>query len=181
MPSRRNPGIEPGGVPTEGGLARTATATASRGAGTGRVGTTVARRFPAVCPSVAEARHFLLEQLGGGCDRDFGLLALMLSELATNAVQHARTEFDVGIWVTPDGEGRSVLVRVTDQAPGFPVPQDPPADAPHGRGLRIIESLAAGWGDEMEHDRPGKTVWFTARVGPSGAGRSGAGGNRVIE
>ena len=105
----------------------------------------------------------------------------MLSELATNAVQHARTEFEVGIWVTPDGEGRSVLVRVTDQAPGFPVPQDPPADAPHGRGLRIIESLAAGWGVEMEHDRPGKTVWFTARVGPSGAGRSGAGGNRVIE
>ena len=130
MPSRRNPGIEPGGAPTEGGLAKTATATSSRGAGTGRVGTTVARRFPPVCPSVAEARHFLLEQLGGGCDRDFGLLALMLSELATNAVQHARTEFEVGIWVTPDGEGRSVLVRVTDQAPGLPVPQDPPVDAP---------------------------------------------------
>jgi hypothetical protein len=181
MPSRRNPGIEPGGAPTEGGLAKTATATSSRGAGTGRVGTTVARRFPPLCASVAEARHFLLEQLGGGCDWDFGLLALMLSELATNAVQHARTEFEVGIWVTPDAEGRSVLVRVTDQAPGRPVPQDPPVDAPHGRGLRIIESLAAGWGVEMEHDRPGKTVWFTARVGPSGAGRSGAGGNRVIE
>jgi anti-sigma regulatory factor (Ser/Thr protein kinase) len=177
MPSRRNPGLAPGGAPTEGGPARTATATASRGAGAGRVGTTVARRFPAVCPSVAAARHFLLEQLGGGCDRDFELLALMLSELATNAVQHAGTEFEVGIWVTPDGEGRSVLVRVRDQAPGFPVPQDPPVDTPHGRGLRIIESLASSWGVEVEHGRPGKTVWFKARVGPGGAGRTVASGN----
>jgi anti-sigma regulatory factor (Ser/Thr protein kinase) len=89
----------------------------------------------------------------------------MLSELATNAVQHAETDFEVAIWVTPDAEGRSVLVRVTDEAPGRPVPLDPRADEPHGRGLRIVESLAAGWGVESQQGCPGKTVWFRSRLG----------------
>jgi two-component sensor histidine kinase len=93
----------------------------------------------------------------------------MVSELATNAVQHAQTEFEVGIWVTPDADGRSVLVRVTDNAPGSPAPQNPPVDAAHGRGLRIVEALAARWGVEQEEFGPGKTVWFRARVGPGAA------------
>jgi anti-sigma regulatory factor (Ser/Thr protein kinase) len=145
--------------------------TAPGDSSTGRVGTAVSRRFPAVCASVWQARHFLRDQLDSvSYDPDVEFLALMLSELATNAVQHAGTEFAVGIWVTPDAEGRSVLVRVTDTAHGFPVPQEPTADAPHGRGLHIVESLADGWGIEMQQSRPGKTVWFRARVGPGDAG-----------
>jgi anti-sigma regulatory factor (Ser/Thr protein kinase) len=92
----------------------------------------------------------------------------MVSELATNAVQHAETEFEVAIWVTPDAEGRAVLVRVTDSSPGFPVLQEPVADEPRGRGLRIVESLAAGWGVESQQGCPGKTVWFSARLGSGG-------------
>ncbi len=58
-------------------------------------------------------------------------------------------------------------VRVTDEAPGFPVPQQPPPDCPRGRGLRIVESLADAWGIEVQHGRPGKTVWFTSRLEPA--------------
>ena len=88
---------------------------------------------------------------------------LMLSELATNAVQHAATEFEVGVRVAPDGH--RVRVEVTDAAAGFPTPQEQIADAPHGRGLHIVRTLADAWGIEMRRDRPGKTVWFSLPLG----------------
>ena len=77
---------------------------------------------------------------------------LMLSELATNAVQHAATEFEVGVRVAPDGH--LVRVEVSDAAAGFPTPQEQIAEAPHGRGLHIVRTLADAWGIEMR-TRPG--------------------------
>jgi anti-sigma regulatory factor (Ser/Thr protein kinase) len=152
--------------------ARDDTAAAPRETGRGRVGTTVARRFAPSYISVGQARHFLRAQFGDD-DRhpDVELLALMVSELATNAVLHARTAFEIDVWVTPDANGHTVLVCVSDEAPRFPVPHDPPTDAGRGRGLLIVESLSSGWGIEARPGRPGKTVWFAARVGT--AGRAG--------
>ena len=146
-----------------------ASATMQRADTAGGTTTTVARRFPAATASVREARWFLIEHLRAGGDEDVEALALMISELATNAVQHADTAFEVVIAVTSDAEGRCVHVRVTDEAPGFPVPQVPVPDGARGRGLRIVESLADGWGIEMRHGQPGKTVWFTSRLEPSRA------------
>jgi PAS domain S-box-containing protein len=60
-----------------------------------------------------------------------------------------------------------VHVRVTDEAPGIPVPQTAPPDGLRGRGLRIVESLADAWGIEVQHGRTGKTVWFTSRLEPA--------------
>jgi PAS domain S-box-containing protein len=95
-------------------------------------------------------------------------MALMLSELATNAVQHAATEFEVAITLGALAEGtdgaRWVRVAVSDEAPGYPAPEEPAADAPRGRGLLIVESLADAWGVEVQRGRPGKTVWFASRV-----------------
>lgn len=169
MRFRRDQGNGSGGVTTEGGTARDATATVRREPRPGQVGAVVAQRFPAVPASVWQTRHFLRAQFSpGSCDPEVEFLALMLSELATNAVQHAETDFEVAIWVTPDADGRSVLVRVSDQAPGLPVPQEPQAHEPHGRGLRIVESLAAAWGVESQQGCPGKSVWFRARLGSAG-------------
>jgi PAS domain S-box-containing protein len=86
----------------------------------------------------------------------------MLSELATNAVQHAATEFEVAVQVAPDC--REVRVEVTDGAAGFPTPPEQVTDAPHGRGLHIVRALADAWGIEMRRDRPGKTVWFSLPI-----------------
>jgi PAS domain S-box-containing protein len=94
-------------------------------------------------------------------------LVLMVSELATNAVQHAATEFEVAVRVAPDGG--HVRVEVHDGAPGFPTPPEEVPDAPHGRGLRIVRALADAWGIEMWRDRPGKTVWFSLPLA-AGAG-----------
>jgi serine/threonine-protein kinase RsbW len=169
MQSLRTPGLAPGAVITEVGPAvNAASATTPRADAAGGA-TSAARRFPAVCQSVREARWFLLEHLRAGGDEDLGPHALMLSELATNAVQHAGTAFEVAITVTPEVGGRCVHVRVTDEAPGFPVPQEPLPDAPRGRGLRIVKSLADAWGIEMRHGEPGKTVWFTSRLEPTPA------------
>lgn len=138
----------------------------------------ITRRFPASCGSVALARHFLLDHLGGRYDEGVELAALMLSELATNAVQHAATEFEVAVTTTPEAGGCSVHVRVTDWAPGFPAPQEPPAESPHGRGLRIVEALADAWGVEVRRGRSGKAVWFTTLA--VAAGREDGGTDDIV-
>lgn len=129
------------------------------------------RRFPATAASVGLARRFLLGRLPAGCGERSDVLVLMLSELATNAVQHAATEFEVSVRMSSD-RGR-VRVDVSDSAPGYPMPQEAAMDAPHGRGLSIVGSLAEAWGVEMRHDRPGKTVWFSLPLS-SPAARDGA-------
>jgi PAS domain S-box-containing protein len=135
-------------------------------------GVPVTRRFPATAASVGRARRFLLGQLPGAGCAGSDALVLMLSELATNAVQHAATEFEVSVSVMP--ETRRVRIGVRDTAPRYPTPQDPGADALHGRGLQIVRTLADAWGIEMHRDREGKTVWFSAPL-PEAAVRAEAG------
>ena len=125
------------------------------------------RRFHASALSVGQARRFLLAKLPAAWGGDADELVLMLSELATNAVQHAATEFEVAVRVSPDC-GR-VRVEVSDPAAGYPTPQEPVPDAPHGRGLHIVRSLADAWGIEARRDRPGKTVWFSVVLPTTGA------------
>ena len=93
---------------------------------------------------------------------DADALVLMLSELATNAVQHAATEFEVTVHVAPDGS--RVRVEVERRRRGFPTPPDQVTDAPHGRGLHIVRALADAWGIDMRRDQPGKTVWFSSSL-----------------
>lgn len=80
---------------------------------------------------------------------------LLLTELVTNAVRHARTPFSVMMrW-----NGRDLRCEVTDANPLPPRPQ-PAADplGAGGRGLLLIEQLATAWGTELVPH--GKTVWF---------------------
>jgi PAS domain S-box-containing protein len=129
----------------------------------------VARRFPATTASVGQARRFLLGQLPASAQgEDADEAVLMLSELSTNAVQHAATEFEVSVDVAADCS--RVRVEVSDGAGGFPAPPEQLPDAPHGRGLHIVRALADAWGIEMRRDRPGKTVWFSLPLSAWDAG-----------
>ncbi len=132
------------------------------------------RRFAATTSSVGRARRFLVEQLPAGCGDGADALVLMLSELATNAVQHAATEFEVTVLMDPDA--RCVRVEVSDGGGGYPVPQEPVSDAPYGRGLHIVQTLADAWGVEMRSDPVGKTVWCSMLSMPlsGGGGEAGA-------
>jgi anti-sigma regulatory factor (Ser/Thr protein kinase) len=80
---------------------------------------------------------------------------VLISELATNVVRHARTAFTVGItW-----DGRTLRAGVSD---GLPLAPRPPLasrdDDEGGRGLLLVDAVATDWGVDLYHD--GKTVWF---------------------
>lgn len=79
---------------------------------------------------------------------------LMVDELATNAIIHARTAF----WVSARREADGLRVEVGDESPRAPVLGDPVAQAESGRGLQIVAALARRWGTDRDED--GKTVWF---------------------
>jgi anti-sigma regulatory factor (Ser/Thr protein kinase) len=111
------------------------------------------RRFDPEASSAREARSFVADALPDldGLDTR---VALAVSEVASNAILHARTPFTVRVLVDPD----RVRVEVTDEDPHMPVRQDYSADSVTGRGLAIVEELSDRWGADG-HDGD-KTVWF---------------------
>jgi anti-sigma regulatory factor (Ser/Thr protein kinase) len=114
------------------------------------------RHFPRRPESVVAARRFVTEALGQIDAQARDAVELMVSELATNAVQHARTAFDLTIRCAR-GE---VRVEVTDSSGGTPAMRSPAPDEPSGRGLQIVNMLSQEWGVERGAGS-GKTVWFT--------------------
>jgi two-component sensor histidine kinase len=82
-------------------------------------------------------------------------IRVVIAELASNAVHHARTSYTVT--VREDRQG-SVTVAVHDDSPVQPElrPFDP--TAVRGRGLQIVEGLTEQWGTLADPD-DGKTVW----------------------
>ena len=80
---------------------------------------------------------------------------VLISELATNVVRHARTHFTVTVaW-----DGANLRVEVSDASPLTPRPQLTPPDRESGRGLLLVDAIATTWGVDLSPE--GKTVWFT--------------------
>jgi anti-sigma regulatory factor (Ser/Thr protein kinase) len=117
------------------------------------------RRFRGEPESVSAAREFVRDALKGQSGEVLEAAELMVSELATNCVLHARTDFELA--VQSRGE---IRVEVRDTGPGQPVPQSPKPQEPSGRGLRIVEAMSSTWG--VVPSRDGKTVWFTLAEQP---------------
>jgi anti-sigma regulatory factor (Ser/Thr protein kinase) len=88
----------------------------------------------------------------------FGDLELLSSEVITNAVRYTRAP----CMVTVRWTGVRVRIEVTDADPVRPQPRDASLESENGRGLLLVESLAAAWGSVP--DQAGKVVWF--EVGP---------------
>ena len=117
------------------------------------------RRFPHTPASVAEARRFVLGALSDVPVESREVIAVMVSELATNALRHAETPFSVRVEQAPG----TVRVEVADGGEGRPAVRSPEPSEPSGRGLRIVESLSDTWGVTAASGA-GKTVWFTLAV-----------------
>lgn len=112
--------------------------------------------LPAELAAVRQARAFAREELAAvglpGCADDAGLL---VSELAANAVLHARTPFTVHLRPTLEG---GVRVEIEDGSALPPVLTTASSSATSGRGLDLVASMALRWGS---HPVPGgKVVWF---------------------
>ncbi|MFF2020274.1 ATP-binding protein [Streptomyces sp. NPDC058171] len=81
--------------------------------------------------------------------------ALIVSELVSNAVQHARRE-SIRITIERPGTGR-VRVGVVDFSRVSPVRGEPDPERESGRGLALVAELAENWGtDSLPW---GKRVW----------------------
>ena len=79
--------------------------------------------------------------------------AIVVSELATNAVLHARSDFTVEVSLK-DG---NVRLSVIDASAQPPVVQVPSSSTISGRGLVLVAALGARWGTSPVGD--GKEVW----------------------
>jgi anti-sigma regulatory factor (Ser/Thr protein kinase) len=109
--------------------------------------------------SPRRARQFVDEvlhrwQRDGAIDR----VALIASELVTNAVRHARTEITIEL----TAEDAAIHVEVFDRGAGKPTFRDiVDPEQPGGLGLPIVEALASSWGMRPRED--GKGVWAEVR------------------
>ena len=113
-----------------------------------------ALELPPTPESVPEARAFVRETLRA-TSVDVDTAMLLVSEVTTNAVLHARTSVTVQVQVTGD----VVRVEVTDGSPAVPRIHSYGPTSATGRGLRLVDQLARSWGVRDDPDG-GKVVWF---------------------
>ncbi|WP_179423583.1 ATP-binding protein [Pedococcus badiiscoriae] len=124
-------------------------------------------RVPWRATSVAQIRKALVDDLEA---RDVSAAVvdeaeIVVSELVSNAIRHARPLADGNLRVHWKVKGGVVEVEVTDGgSESTPRPAPRTIWAPSGRGLRIVRSLAHEWG--VTEDRNGSTVWASLG-GPS--------------
>ncbi len=112
------------------------------------------RHFECRPESVTAARRWVRHVLRDRSPEMVEAAELMTSELATNCVRHARTDFELSIRAA--GE---IRIEVRDKGTGRPTVLSPAPEEPSGRGLRIIDAMSDEWGVIPGSD--GKAVWFT--------------------
>jgi anti-sigma regulatory factor (Ser/Thr protein kinase) len=115
--------------------------------------------LPCDASSVGVARRLLRHELTtlrhAAVDADLlDAAGLLVSELVTNAVVHARTDVTLHVQLR-----RGVLrIEVTDGSPVVPTPRRTTGLAGTGRGLQLVDRLSNRWG--VQKSRGGKTIWF---------------------
>jgi len=124
------------------------------------------RRMRAQLAGTPAAPGTARELVGGAC-RSWGVAHLsdpatvVISELVSNAVEHAGTDLEVTVAL----RGRYLHLSVHDGSARPPVPAEPaggPLIPVRGRGLHLVAGYATAWGSTPVAG--GKTVWATLRT-----------------
>ncbi len=122
--------------------------------------------------SVGRARRWLSKKLEewGLEDLDYDM-SVVLSELVTNAILHARTPVMLRLV-----RGETVRIEVTDSSPLLPSLRSHGVRNTTGRGLHLVAALSNSWGSEVT--AAGKVVWaeFPDVSGAEAEGEERAGG-----
>jgi anti-sigma regulatory factor (Ser/Thr protein kinase) len=85
-------------------------------------------------------------------------LELIVSELVTNAVRAGSPTVVVSVGTQ---EGR-IVVRVSDEAAGWPEQREATIHDIGGRGLPLVSALSETWGVRMADT--GKVVWAELKI-----------------
>jgi anti-sigma regulatory factor (Ser/Thr protein kinase) len=133
--------------------------------------TELVAEFPAAREAPGRARRMAVASLrqwghDGPLVED---VALVLSELATNAVVHAGSPFSVTVRV----KDSTLRVAVADASPQTVAMREQGLSVQRGHGLGLVDVLATRWGVEDTSD--GKVVWveLTCRSARPAAGAAG--------
>jgi anti-sigma regulatory factor (Ser/Thr protein kinase) len=117
-------------------------------------------QFSAEPASASLARAFVSSRLlRAGVPQLEDDVLLVVSELVTNAITHARTP----VTVTLERSGPCVVLTVCDLSPSVPVMRTADAMAGGGRGLMIVDVLSGDWGVKVSPSGS-KTVWAAFEV-----------------
>src|SRR3954453_20623262 len=128
----------------------------------------VSTALPCDGRSAGQARAWTERWLGSWNIEDDGATTLLVSELVTNVVAHARRTsvltlaVAVGmieVAVTEDGASRHAIPEQRHVV----VPAVPQLLRESGRGLMIVEALSQDWG-VVSANGSGKQVWFRRPV-----------------
>jgi anti-sigma regulatory factor (Ser/Thr protein kinase) len=123
----------------------------------------ISRFFRASVDAPGAARRFVGETLDqAGVAEGIDDAKLVVTELATNSIVHARSDFTVSVWMTD----REFYVSVHDDSSELPARTTEDKAEGRGRGLAIVALLATGWGTEPTAG--GKRVWVRLRPGSGG-------------
>ncbi len=114
------------------------------------------RTFTSTPASAGMARRFVEAAVSDAGLGDVAYTAtLLVSELVANAVLHTG---DAPIEVVVRATGDRVRVEVHDGSSVLPVRKNYSNMSGTGRGLMLVERMAADWG--AERTATGKVVWF---------------------
>ncbi|MGW7489348.1 ATP-binding protein [Streptomyces sp. NPDC054786] len=118
--------------------------------------------LPARDAGVRSARHFTAALLAWWRlpDDEQDTAALIVSELTTNAAQHGHSDMTLHLALGPD----LLHIAVADHGDVGQPPASPADDDPdeHGRGLRIVHTLAARF--DIHQDSSGWQVHASLRI-----------------
>jgi anti-sigma regulatory factor (Ser/Thr protein kinase) len=123
----------------------------------------VEREFAGDSGSPADARTFATDALPRLLARGVPSMlcddvVLVVSELVTNAVRAGASTVRVGL----EDTGATVVVRVNDDAEGWPEPRSAGIHDVGGRGLPLVSALSETWGVRLAD--AGKLVWAAITI-----------------
>ncbi|MFJ4850333.1 ATP-binding protein [Streptomyces sp. NPDC088733] len=131
----------------------------------GGAGTPSAAAGSWALPWSSQACHHAREAVRGAL-RQWGLddvadtAELLVSELVGNALRHARAPLALNCVLLGD----TICCAVIDGSPDLPQVVGAGSEDESGRGLTLVELLAARWGSDT--NQTGKAVWFELHCGP---------------
>ncbi|MFF5495006.1 SpoIIE family protein phosphatase [Streptomyces aquilus] len=107
--------------------------------------------------SASQARHFAARTLTGwnGPADVTETAELIVTELVTNAIQHAKSDFPLALHL----DETELTIEVGDHERTEPSPRTAGPLDENGRGLLLVSALAERWGTSPHSQ--GKTIWCT--------------------